>query len=454
MRNQRKSRGSTEKGVTLLIIAGSMVLLLGICALAIDLVAAYLCRVQCQRAADAAALAGASQFVGQGCTSTGGCSSGGPQEAMATTQAIAVAGENLVMGLAPSSSTIATQFTYPTPEEPEITVTVYRDAAHGDALPTFFAKIFGINTVNVSASATAEAYNPSGGNVAAGSGCIKPFLVPNCDPNHPVAIGTGEANANCPCGGTGVSNGDCPSGYAAGYDMSYYVDPTSGDIVNPGTCQWNSTLGACAPGSGVIGEPWVLHDNGTPSQWYTIAFTTQSGDAYRTFITECAPQTIACSATLNTLNGKKLGPTDQGINALIHATSDGLNQGQDYMCSPSWPNPYPSGSTCNNTPFLITGGSNNPYNMANQPISGGPSDSIANVVLYDGSTLAPGGSTVTVQGFMTIFIQDALHDATGDTINTVVMNVGGCGGAAQGTGTTPIASLGGSFIPIRLIRQN
>ena len=64
-----------------------MVILLGICALAIDLVAAYLGRVQCQRAADAAALAGASQFVNGGCTSTGGCSAGGSQETPAPTQA-------------------------------------------------------------------------------------------------------------------------------------------------------------------------------------------------------------------------------------------------------------------------------------------------------------------------------------------------------------------------------
>jgi hypothetical protein len=56
---------------------------------------------------------------------------------------------------------------------------------------------------------------------------------------------------------------------------------------------------------------------------------------------------------------------------------------------------------------------------------------------------------------MTIFIHDALLAANGDTVNTVVMQVGGCGAASQGNGSSPsIASLGGSFIPIRLIRQN
>lgn len=452
MRYQRKGRSCNEDGVTLLIMAAAMVILLGMCALAIDLVAAYLGRVQCQRAADAAALAGASEFLSEGCTSTGGCSSKGPQEALATTQAVAVAGKNYVMGLAPTASTIATAFSYPSPEEPQITVTVYRDATHGDALPTFFAKIFGINFVNISASATAEAYNPSGGSIPVGSSCIKPFLVPNCDPNHPVVSTDSEANQNCPCGGTGVSNGDCPSGYAAGYDMSYYVDPTSGDIVHPGVCVIDPTTGACTTTSGDVGAPWALHDNAAPSQWYTIAFSTQSGEAYRTYITECAPQTLACNASLNTLNGKKVGPTDQGIDDLIHASSDGMGQGQDQMCSPSWADP--SGSYCTQLPFPITGGLNNPYNLASQTFYGGPSDSIADVVLYNGVPLSPGGSTVTVQGFMTLFIQDVVHSATDDTVNAVVMQVGGCGGASGGSGSTPIASLGGSFIPIRLIRQN
>lgn len=456
MRYQRKGRGSSQDGVTLLIMAAAMVVLLGICALAIDLVAAYLGRVQCQRAADAAALAGASIFVNYGCTSTGGCSAGGPQEALATTQAVAVAGQNQVMGLAPTGSTVVTQFSYPSPEEPQITVTVYRDAVHGDPLPTFFAKIFGIDSVNISASATAEAYNPSGGGVPVGSGCIKPFLVPNCDPNHPVPLSDPKANSNCPCGGTGTSNGDCPASTSAGPTtgdyMSYYVDPITGDIVNPGLCDWDSAYGVCKPGSGVIGAPWTLHDNGTPSQWYTIAFTTQSGQVYRNYITQCAPQTIACTTYLDTLNGKKLGPTDQGIDDLIHASADGLNHGQDYMCSPSWPDS--TGTHCTTVPFTILGGSNNPYNMAGLTIPGGPSDSLANVVLYNGAPLPSGGGTVQVQGFMTIFVQDVTHSGVDDIVDTIVTQIGGCGGTAGSSGTTPIAGLGGSFIPIRLIRQN
>ena len=56
-------------------------------------------------------------------------------------------------------------------------------------LPTFFARIWGRTQITVSASATAEAYNPSGHvNITTGSAppvapsCVKPWLLPNLDP--------------------------------------------------------------------------------------------------------------------------------------------------------------------------------------------------------------------------------------------------------------------------------
>jgi hypothetical protein len=448
-----------DKGVALLIVAASLVIILGMCALGIDLVAAYLARVQCQRAADSAALAGAKAFVASGCTSTGGCVAGGPQEASATVNANSAAAQNHVMGLAPTASTISVAFSYPDPSEPEITVTVYRDSTHTDALPTMFAKIFGINSMNISATATAEAYN---GQI--GAGCIKPFLVPNCNPNHPVKVGDSRANANCPCGGGGVTQGDCPAGISYSstnpWVMAYYVYPVGsanqGQIVDPGVCTWDGTR--CT--SGVVGGPWVLHNNlnaTVPSQWYTIAFTTQSGQAYSNYIAQCAPEYVACGSSLDTLNGKKVGPTNQGIQDLIHASGQGYNKGQDYMCSPSYGGPqYPSTSYCTSLPFLISGGANNLYNPGKTfDLGTGTSDSQVNVVLYDGMPLSPGGSTVVVQGYMSLFIQAVDHTSTQDNVYSVVTQVGACGGGPTGPTSGNIAtSGGGSFIPIRLIRTN
>lgn len=479
MQHKSSCQRRSDRGAMLLMVAVSLVFLLGMSALAIDLVTGYLARVQCQRAADAAALAGASEFLTQGCTSTGGCTSGGPQEALATQQADAVAAQNPVMGLAPTPSTVETVYSYPNPLEPQITVTVYRDATHMDPIPTMFAKIFGINHMNISASATAEAYNPSGSGTPTAAGCVKPFLVPNCDPNFPVQIGSTEAsnygNPSCVCGGAGLANGDCAGGLGSGYIMSYYVYPvnsttgTPGSLVHPGLCSWDGSY--CSGGD--VGSEWVLHSTGHPSQWNTIAFgnanvTSMSANEYTAYITECAPEKIACQSTLNTLTGNKVGPTNQGIESLINASNLGMGQGQDFMCSPTFPG---SAGACNN-PFPITPGSNNPYHMT-QTFYGGPSDSIATVVVYDcpfssdtgcydptqpnAVNLAAGSNDlVTVEGFMQIFIQDVEQHGGDDLVKTVVLNVVGCGGTAtnNGNGSVPPATApGGSPIPIRLIHN-
>ena len=485
IRFESRNCGWNDSGATLLMVAAALVFMLGMCALAIDLVTGYLARVQCQRAADAAALAGAKVFIDTGCTSTGGCVAGGPQEPLATQQAVSVAAQNPVMGIAPTASTISTSFSYPTPLDPQITVTVYRDSTHGDPVPTFFAKIFGINYMNVSAAATAEAYNPSGGGTPTGASCVKPFLVPNCDPNFPVpATDTVHGNAACPCGGQGLSNGDCAGNMGNGYVMSYYVYPVNssaspGEIVHPGLCNWNGTY--CTGGD--IGAWWVLHSNASPSQWNTIAFgnanvLNMSAQEYETYITECAPETIACKSNLNSLTGAKVGPTVSGIETLINANGEGLGKGQDYMCSPTFLNP-PSGSCPPQTglTFPIIGGSNNPYNLAGQTFYGGPSDSIATVVVYDCPSsadtgcynpsysnavqLSPGSNdVVTVEGFMQLFIQDVNGKGNGNNptlVDSVVMNITGCGGASgsNGNGAPPPTAVGGggSPIPIRLIHQ-
>jgi Flp pilus assembly protein TadG len=469
MLSKMKMRFRNDKGVTLLMVAASLTILLGMCALGIDLVAGYLARVQCQRAADAAALAGAQGFVSSTCTSTGGCAAGGLGQTMATSNALSAAAQNPVMGLAPTASTVTLAFAYPDPSEPQITVTVHRDAASGDPMPTMFAKIFGINTMNISATATAEAYN---GQV--GVGCIRPFLVPNCDPNFPVTtsdtdrMGHQAANTNCPCGvsglSQGVTQGDCPVGTAADGSvyMSYYIHPSSTPsdryVLHNDVCNWSSSLGRCTVGD--IGAPWVLHNNlnqVVPSQWYTIAFSTQSGNAYSTNISQCAPEITACGSSLDTLNGKKVGPTNMGIEDLIHAkgqsTATNFNQGQDKICSPTSPG---NSGPCTSLPFLITRGSNSPYPATSQPfdVGQGLSDSLINVVIYNGAPISPGGSSVMVDGYMSLFIQGVDHSAGQDNVYGIVTQIGACASGPTGPSTNTPTSSGGSFIPIRLIRTN
>ena len=418
----------SDFGAALYIIAASMVVLLAIAALAIDLVSLFVARSEAQRAADAAALAGAYVLSQSGCiTNSGGCVAGGAQEAPATAQAINVAAQDLVGGQAPSAASMTTSFSYPNSSEPQINVTVFRDAAHGNPMPTFFAKVLGVSTVDVSATATAEAYG--GYDVPIGLSCVRPFLVPNCDPTHPVPAGDPEANPKC-----GAVTP--PAGQTGTWYTSYFFDPQTKAIVNPGI--YNASTNA-----GVVGMPWQLHSGAAPSQWYLIGFTGSSGAQLRDYIETCAPRVIACSTPLNTANGKKVGPVDQGIDALIHASADGLNQGQDTICSPT------TSPACTSTPFPITGGANNPNPDLVGKVYYGPSDSVTNVVVYDGTPLDPGGSIVTVIGYMNLFVVDADHNGQDDIINGIILSIEDCGD----TSGDPVVGSGGAAVPIRLIRQ-
>src|SRR5450631_976592 len=69
---------------------------------------------------------------------------------------------------------------------PTVTVTLQRTG-----LPLFFARIWGSSIASVSATASAEAYNPAysqnnnGSTIPPAPKCVKPFLVPNNDPIQP-----------------------------------------------------------------------------------------------------------------------------------------------------------------------------------------------------------------------------------------------------------------------------
>src|SRR5215472_17206294 len=112
-----------DSGATLVITTGVMVVALGVSALGIDMAQLYVVRGEAQRAADAAALAGAEVFVRQGCTTlSGGCVAGGPQEALAKRAAEDIASQNLANGKAVTIQESDIAFNYPNTEEPEITV--------------------------------------------------------------------------------------------------------------------------------------------------------------------------------------------------------------------------------------------------------------------------------------------------------------------------------------------
>src|ERR1035437_1783493 len=131
---------------------------------------------------------------------------------------------------------------------PMVTVQVTRAS-----LPTFFSRIWGNKGNTVSATATAEAFNPSysvsAGNQTTGTiipvqpRCVKPWIVPNRDPLNPGPRG-------------GVNGVYCDQPYPNNPGSCHTLVSTSdGSITNPGI----SLNGTNA--TGVIGERfWLAPD--------------------------------------------------------------------------------------------------------------------------------------------------------------------------------------------------
>ncbi len=188
MRVRTHSGKPSERGQTIILVAISLVSLLAMAALAIDVVTLYVARGEIQRAADAAALAGAHAIADSGATTlSSGDSNLAGAETVANNLAIArisaILPANLVAGsqptLAPSSPTI--NWTLNGNGNPILTVSLTQPN-----VPTFFAKIWGHSITTVSATATTEVYNPSNNTsyTPIAPIAVKPWLVANMDPTR------------------------------------------------------------------------------------------------------------------------------------------------------------------------------------------------------------------------------------------------------------------------------
>jgi Flp pilus assembly protein TadG len=439
-----------ERGVSIMLVAVGMVFVLGMAGLGVDLASLYVGRTQAQRAADAGALAGAQALVQEGCTSSTGSTMSAACQAIAMRRAIAVANQNLISGVSPGVTDTDVSFPSLSTSDPQIQVVASRNTSHSNAMPTFFVKIFGVNTANISATAKAEAFNPSGTTGNVGAQCLKPWLLPNCDGNvlHEVT------SANVP----GVGNPNCPDSVTGKYS-AYYINPSSGDIQNPGS----------AP-TGVQGEQIIIkpgdptsQTTASPGKFWPVFLPagsvatdcpscasssggsgTGSGSLYRYNVECCNTNTITCgNKTIQPITGNMVGPTEQGVNCLIHQSGTKNSPiGMDIFDPAAW---------------TITAGTNNPYGYTGIVTT---SDSIVTIPVYDGTPLCPGSScpstvTVNIIGFLQLFIQYEDGSNQGN-VYAYVMNVSSCaqgaGGGSTGGGTTPVIAGGSSPIPIRLIQ--
>src|SRR4051812_12417483 len=156
-----------ERGMSLVFVCAGMLAMLSATTLAVDVGMFMTARSQAQNAADAGAHAGAVALVFNSYTDR---TASGPVVSSAMNAALG----NAVMGQ--PVSILSTDVTFPTDPSgvaDRVRVQVYRTAARGNPVSTMFGTIFGVDTVDIVASATAEATK------ADSMTCVKPFMIPD-----------------------------------------------------------------------------------------------------------------------------------------------------------------------------------------------------------------------------------------------------------------------------------
>ena len=431
----------------MVLVVLAMLSMLGIVALAIDVITLYSAKSEAQRAADAGALVAAKMLVDAGVTADpGNAALQTTAQTIATTAAKDVAKQSVIAGRPITGPDVTVTFPNSGAASfginPQVSVTV-----QNANLPTFFSRIWSRAALTVRATALAEGFNPSNSSSIAAGGvnipviprCVKPFIIPNCDPIH----------AGAGCGGTGAT----------------FFDPVTGAITNPGTGgvigeQFDlvSSCGAAGPGCATPLAPSAAPGSGGQTLRYYPALLATTGNAcpascgggtdFERNIECCNPTPISCgtTATAPAVHQMELdptvfpegggGPAQNGVQCLIHQTP---GDGMDVLNTPV------------SYPLQIEVGNNHP--LATSVLSANDlvttSDSLVTVPVYDGAgPLAP-LTPVNIIGFLQLFIVKSCPGGGGakaGEFSVTVVNVSGCGNAAS---AAPVAS--GAAVPVRLI---
>jgi hypothetical protein len=331
-------------------------------------------------------------------------------------------------------------------------------------LPNFFSRIWSRSGNSVSATATAEAFNPSdsgnSGNQVSGTitpvrpRCVKPWVVPNLDPLNPVGCTIGCTGFVDRASGVIKHQGISINGTATGIIGETFWLVADCIHGNPNYCSPLAPLGPQAnyPAGSIYtqGPPNLLSLPGQTTTPVTAIPSCSSGDPYEDAIEGCdAPDNYQCGVPLaNTVDLTKHNPgvnsITNAVQCLIHqtdSTNTTSSSGQDYL-NTSGTFGSPSGY-----PFQILAGSSNPLGLSGTPITS--SNSIVSLPIYDQiavpNPLGNATTAVTFIGFLQVFINAV--DGSGNRLVTV-LNVSGCGNGTNPTGS-PVH--GSSPVPVRLI---
>jgi hypothetical protein len=271
----------------MVVVALAMTALLSMVALAVDVGMLFTARGEAQRVADAAALAGAGAFLD------------GWDSSWAEEQAVNYAVEYGAL------NTVRAQNVEILPEDVEVdmathrvTVTVRRTADRGSAVATWFARVFGVDEVDVAARATAEAA-PAGAAL-----CLKPFTLPDAwdDEDEDEAYDPGELYDPPQTGygsdwrdGQPANNGIDPNGTTYDDDFGRPLLVKEGNADQTLVASWYF--------------PWDIPQvDGQPHV---------GADRYRWNIANCNTSIVYLGQAYPFENGGMQGPTRQGIEELI-----------------------------------------------------------------------------------------------------------------------------------------
>ena len=255
------------KGFVIIMVALLLVVMLGFAALAIDVGMLFTARTAAQRAADAAALAGAFTFV---------VSPGAIQPDTASSHALDVARSARILNHGIQDGDVTVQV-----DAVNRRVTV--DLSHIEG--SYFASVLGISSGTIRVRAVAEAAKN-----AVGAFCAKPWFIPN------TLLSTAEV-----CGTMNACN-------------------TNQVLILP-----DKTVNTAifTPGQPILVKPGNPQVALVPGQFYCVRLgDSTGGNDYRTNISTCSPEIISCQKTYSVEPGNMIGPTNQGVDDLIGQPPD------------------------------------------------------------------------------------------------------------------------------------
>jgi Flp pilus assembly protein TadG len=412
----RKASGlvRNEKGAALALVAVSLVVILGMGAMAVDMGMLIKQREDAQRAADAAALAGASSFQEHE-----GVSAVDPAKERAfRLLAVNYVGSTYIdtSGKVPSVvngdhfvSTSAEGTVIVVPDSDKVRVYVRRPA-----VGTFFARVLGVFNVSIGARAAAIASEAGAGK------CVKPFAFPdfwsdadNDDlfPNRLQDLGPGQGKGgehwqyDESAGDTyrvydpddlmGTETGlgsDFRNTSVAGGDNTntrYYEDQGRPIVLKQSNPQQTSSAGYFLP--------WVIPGSNPGAQDYKKNIYT-CNPAEINLTTDFNVDGTADTSSYDDKTGNMIGPTKQGMDSLINLDPD--------ACWASMPDtdvshvggPYTTGQVMKMNPST---------RQCDVPYSGWEaSPRVAIVPVFDPGQMRSGKTSLRFNNLAMIFIED------------------------------------------------